>query len=135
MGCVTTNNHAAKLLIVEDDESARTALGDILDCEGYPVATCSNGQEALEYLRNRPLPALIILDLQMPVMNGWQFCRERRKDVLLASVPIVVVTAFQSPGDLDVNAVMKKPIDVDQLLDMVHEYCDSGEGNANLPSV
>jgi len=127
------NNHEAKLLIIEDDDSARTALGDILDYEGYPVAMCSNGKEALDYLRNRPLPALIILDLQMPVMNGWQFCRERRK-YGLASVPIVVITAFQSPGDLDVDAVIKKPIDIEHLLDMVHQYCDCN-GEPDLGSI
>ena len=118
-----TSSETAKLLIVEDDDGARVALGDIFDYEGYPVALCSNGREALEYLRNRPLPALIILDLQMPVMNGWQFCDERRKDAALASVPIVVITAFQSPGNLDVDAVMHKPIDIEQLLSTVRHYC------------
>ena len=123
MACEQTSNEAAKLLIIEDDEAARTALGDIFDYEGYPVALCSNGREALDYLHHQPLPALIILDLQMPVMNGWQFCRERRKDAALASVPVIVITAFQSPGDLEVDEVMKKPIDLDHLLDTVRHYC------------
>ena len=118
-----TSSETAKLLIVEDDVGARVALGDIFDYEGYPVALCSNGKEALDYLRSRPLPALIILDLQMPVMNGWQFCDERRKDAAFASVPIVVITAFQSPGNLDVDAVMHKPIDIEQLLSTVRHYC------------
>jgi CheY-like chemotaxis protein len=123
MICEQTSNETAKLLIVEDDDGARAALGDILDYEGYPVALCSNGREALDYLRSRPLPALIILDLQMPVMNGWQFCHERKKDAALASVPIVVITAFQSPGTLDVDAVMHKPIDIERLLSTVRHYC------------
>ncbi len=123
MTCEQTSIETAKLLIVEDDDGARVALGDIFDYEGYPVALCSNGQEALDYLRSRPLPALIILDLQMPVMNGWQFCRERRKDAAIASVPVVVITAFQFPGNLDVDAVMHKPIDIERLLSTVRHYC------------
>lgn len=117
------NNEIAKLLIVEDDDGARTALGDIFDCEGFPVATCANGREALDYLHSRPLPLVIILDLQMPVMNGWQFCRERKKDANLAAVPVVAITAFQSPGELDVDAVMQKPIDIERLMDLVRDYC------------
>ena len=85
-----------KLLVVEDDEGARAALGDILDLEGYDVALSANGAEALEYLHNEPLPDLIILDLQMPVMNGWQFRREQNKDAEFAAVPVIVITAFQS---------------------------------------
>jgi CheY-like chemotaxis protein len=133
MACEGSDN--AKLLIVEDDDNARMALGDILDYEGYPVAMCCNGKEALDYLHSRPLPALIILDLQMPVMNGWQFCHECRRDVELASVPVVVITAFQSPGDLEVDAVIKKPIDIEHLLDMVHHYCDAESGGSYLGSV
>ena len=122
MACTETNG-IAKLLIVEDDEGARTALGDIFDYEGYAVATCSNGAEALDYLRSRPLPLLIILDLQMPVMNGWQFRDECKKDAALAMVPIVVITAFQSPRNLDVEAIMQKPIDLARLMDLVRCYC------------
>jgi CheY-like chemotaxis protein len=123
MACEQTSNETAKLLIIEDDEAARTALGDIFDYEGYPVALCSNGQEALEYLHHQPLPALIILDLQMPVMNGWQFCHERSKDAALASVPVVVITAFQSPANLDVDEVMRKPVDLERLMNTVRHYC------------
>jgi len=123
MACQLNGDGTAKLLLVEDDAAARAALGDILSYEGYPTASCANGEEALEYLRSQPLPLLIILDLQMPVMNGWQFCRERQKDAALASVPVVVITALQSPSDLDVDEVMKKPVDLEHLLDTVRHYC------------
>jgi CheY-like chemotaxis protein len=66
---------------------------------------------------------LIILDLQMPVMNGWQFRDECKRDAELATVPIVVITAFQSPGNLEVDAVMQKPIDLARLLDLVRYHC------------
>jgi len=116
-------DRVARLLLIEDDVGARAALGDILSYEGYPTALCANGLEALDYLHTQPLPSLIILGLQMPVMNGWQFCHECKKDIVLASVPVVVITAFQSPGDLEVDEVMKKPIDLDHLLDTVRHYC------------
>jgi CheY-like chemotaxis protein len=122
MACAETAE-SAKLLIVEDDEGSRAALGDIFDYEGFPVAMCANGKEALDYLHSEPAPSLIILDLQMPVMNGWQFCRERSKEASLASIPVVVITAFQSPGDLDVDAIVNKPIDIERLLSLVRYYC------------
>jgi CheY-like chemotaxis protein len=114
-------NDSAKLLVVEDDEGARAALGDILDLEGYDVALSANGQEALEYLRNEPLPDLIILDLQMPVMNGWQFRREQTRDARFALVPVIVVTAFQSAGDIDVAEIVHKPIDIQRLLAIIRQ--------------
>ena len=120
---------SAKLLVVEDDEGARAALGDILDLEGYEVALSANGREALEYLRNEPLPDLIILDLQMPVMNGWQFRREQSRVARFAPVPVIVITAFQSAGDIGVTEIVHKPIDIQrlarvirQLLMTVHSY-------------
>ena len=130
MSCAETNG-IAKLLIVEDDECSRAALGDIFDFEGYPVALCSNGAEALDYLRSRPLPLLIILDLQMPVMNGWQFHDECKKDAHLAVLPMVVISAFPSPGNLEVDAVVQKPIDIERLLDLVRCYCRLSDISAN----
>jgi CheY-like chemotaxis protein len=114
-------NDSAKLLVVEDDEGARAALGDILDLEGYDVALSANGQEALEYLRSEPLPDLIILDLQMPVMNGWQFRREQTRDARFAMVPVIVITAFQSAGDIDVTEIVHKPIDIQRLLAIIRQ--------------
>jgi CheY-like chemotaxis protein len=114
-------NDSAKLLVVEDDEGARAALGDILDLEGYQVALSANGREALEYLRNEPLPDLIILDLQMPVMNGWQFRREQTRDARFAMVPVIVITAFQSAGDIDVTEIVHKPIDIQRLLAVIRQ--------------
>ena len=111
----------AKLLIVEDDDAARDALGDIFHLEGYQVALSANGKDALEYLRSEPLPDLIILDLQMPVMNGWQFRREQSRDARFATVPVVVITAFQSPGDLDGAEIVHKPIDIELLLALVRK--------------
>jgi CheY-like chemotaxis protein len=114
-------NENPKLLVVEDDEGARAALGDILDLEGYNVALSANGAEALDYLHNEPLPDLIILDLQMPVMNGWQFRREQIKIAEFAAVPVIVITAFQSAGDIDVREIVHKPIDIERLLALIRQ--------------
>ncbi len=110
-----------KLLVVEDDESARSALGDILDLEGYEVTLTANGKEALDCLRKQPLPDLIILDLQMPVMNGWQFRREQSRVARFAAVPVIVITAFQSAGDVGAAQVVHKPIDIQRLLTLVRQ--------------
>ena len=114
-------DHTPRLLVVEDDENARTALGDILDLEGFEVILSANGQEALDCLSSRPLPDLIILDLQMPVMNGWQFRREQSKNPRYARVPVIVVTAFPSVGNIEVSAVVHKPVDIQRLLTVVQE--------------
>jgi CheY-like chemotaxis protein len=111
----------ARLLIVEDDDSARAALGDIFDYEGFQVTLSANGKEALEHLHSEPLPDVIILDLQMPVMNGWQFRLEQNKVARFAAVPVVVITAFQSPGAIDVVEVVQKPLDIERLLAVVRK--------------
>jgi CheY-like chemotaxis protein len=111
--------HHAQLMIVDDDVDASAVLADLLDVEGYDVTCCSNGKDALDHLRTCPLPGLIILDLQMPVMNGWQFRREQRADRLLSDIPVVVVSGFSDSAEIQANAVMRKPVDVDRLLAVI----------------
>src|SRR4051794_28574938 len=81
------------ILVVDDDPDLRDTLGQILEDEGYSVAAASNGREALAYLRERPAPSLILLDLMMPVMDGWQFRSEQRLDSVLAKIPVLVISA------------------------------------------
>lgn len=119
----TTHFSAASVLIVDDDVRSLNALAEILDFEGYSVACSENGKQALEYLHNYPLPSLIIMDLCMPVMDGWQFRTEQKKDASIARVPVVVVTAFSDPVDIDAEAIIPKPIDLERLLSVVHHYC------------
>ncbi|MGO9454936.1 MAG: response regulator [Candidatus Binataceae bacterium] len=111
------------ILVVEDDEDAREALVAILEMKGYRAVPAGNGKEALDYLHRAPTPDLIILDLWMPVMDGWQFRKEQVKDPRLAEVPVVVVTALSDRTDVDANEVIIKPIDVDRLLTTVSHYC------------
>jgi len=91
--------------------------------KGYRAVPAGNGQEALDYLRRAPVPDLIILDLWMPVMDGWQFRSEQVKDPRLKNVPVIVVTALSDRADVDANEVIIKPVDVNRLLTTVSQYC------------
>ena len=115
------------ILIVEDDVDQREALAEFLTLEGYPVAGASNGREALGYLQQYPPPCLILLDLMMPVMNGWEFRNQQRQDPALAEIPVAVVTGVRDGAEqmASLNAVgfFQKPVDVSALLETVTHYC------------
>ena len=109
---------SGKLVVVDDDAGSLAALADILSLEGYLVHTLSNGQEALDHLRTAPdPPILIILDLFMPVMDGWQFLAEMKADPRLSPlrIPVIVVTALNAKVE-EADAVIRKPIDLERLL-------------------
>jgi CheY-like chemotaxis protein len=114
-----------RVLIVEDDDSAREALSDCLEMEGFTVAAARNGREALDYLHQSPPPKVILLDLYMPVMTGWEFREAQKKDAAIANIPVVVVTAFGSgmTKQIDANVIMHKPLDLDRLLTVIRDYC------------
>jgi CheY-like chemotaxis protein len=112
-----------RILVVEDDADAREALIALLQMKGYRAVPAGNGKEALDYLGQAPLPDLIILDLWMPVMDGWQFRSEQIKDSRLKDIPVIVVTALSDQADVDANEVIIKPVDVDRLLSTVSHYC------------
>ena len=111
------------ILVVEDDEDAREAMVALLKMKGYHAVPASNGREALDYLDQAPAPDLIILDLWMPVMDGWQFRSEQIRNPRLAHIPVIVVTALSDRADVDANEVIIKPVDVDRLLTSVDHYC------------
>lgn len=111
-----------KILIVDDEQAVVEALSDILTEEGYTVASACNGREALKYLRSNQLPRLIILDLFMPEMDGWEFRREQLKDEKLCDVPAIVVTGAAAYAGIDVNVIIHKPLDVPRFLSVVSRY-------------
>jgi len=113
------------VLLLEDDDEARTLLGDLLESEGYKVVSFSNGAEALKYLEHAELPCLVVLDLRMPVMDGAQFHAIMLKDPRLSKVPAIVVTAFDpsAAANLAVKRVLKKPVNVESLLRVIRQYC------------
>ena len=111
------------ILVVEDDEDAREAMVALLQMKGYRAVSAANGRAALDYLDQAPAPDLIILDLWMPVMDGWQFRSEQTRNPRLAHIPVIVVTALSDRADVDANEVIIKPVDVDRLLSKVDQYC------------
>jgi CheY-like chemotaxis protein len=112
---------AKRILIIEDDVHARDALKAILEHKGYNVACAADGQEALDWLRASAPPSLILLDLMMQGMDGWQFRKEQQRDPTLASIPVVVVS---SADDLPEGAVayISKPVHVEHLLDTIRRH-------------
>ena len=115
------------ILVVEDDTDIREMLMLMLETEGYSVVGAAEGIEGLAVLSRISAPCLILLDLMMPVMNGWQFLRAVRKDDILAVIPVVVVSAFSGQAqDEQVEAILRKPIDVDALMEFVKKYCGPG---------
>jgi two-component system response regulator MprA len=115
------------IAVVEDDTSIREFLIDVLEDAGYFVVGFADGTTALSEIRKSDRrPNLILLDLMMPRMNGWEFRRVQQEDSLLASVPVVLLTArtdvtYQGQ-QLCANDYLRKPIDIDQLLDIAQRY-------------
>ena len=118
----------AKILVVEDDTDIRSSIMELLQTEGYGVVGANDGQEALEQLQAHPDTALIMLDLAMPIMNGWQFRQLQLEDPKIAHIPILVLTAQPKlviiGGGVQLKAcgILHKPTDVDRLLALV-EWC------------
>jgi DNA-binding response OmpR family regulator len=110
------------LLVVDDDVDIVQTLGLCLRAEGYRVVLARNGREALDQLQSE-LPAAILLDLMMPVMDGWQFAQELRK--LGHRTPLLVLSADQAverhAGALEAAAHLAKPFDLDELLGKVRQ--------------
>jgi CheY-like chemotaxis protein len=120
------------VLVVEDERGIREALREVLELEGYRVKTAANGKEGLEVLRDVHGTCLVLLDLMMPVMNGFEFAKAMRANDVLAPIPIVVVTAFgDAAGFVGAHAVLRKPVDLDMLLTLVQKYCAPAPSTPN----
>lgn len=114
------------MLVVEDDADIRDMIRQILELEGYPVQTAADGLDALAQIR-RELPGLILLDLMMPAMNGWEFRAAQLEDPRLAAIPVVVLsgdgTVAAKAGSLKAAGFLKKPVELSQLLETVGRFC------------
>ncbi|WP_395806374.1 response regulator [Archangium minus] len=110
------------MLVVDDDPDILEALSEILEAEGFEIRRARNGKEALERLEPDP-PQLILLDLMMPVMDGWEFAQRMRQKSSVARIPIIVLSADRNVGSkaTDIGAVghLAKPFELNDLLDMV----------------
>ncbi len=116
---------AKTILVVEDDDATRESLGLILGARGYGVLGAANGEEALGLLRSGPHPDLILLDLMMPVMDGWQFRREQAADAALAAIPVIVLSAdgnvTQKAEAIRAAGYLQKPVEVESLLEAIRK--------------
>jgi CheY-like chemotaxis protein len=112
------------ILVVEDDDAVRDTVVDVLEDAGRAVRVARDGREALDVLRKGAPPCLVLLDLMMPGMNGWDFARIAAQDPELAVIPICVVTAAppSRPAPAQAVAVLRKPIDLRQLLEVVRRH-------------
>ncbi len=113
------------VFVVEDDVDTRDMMGRFLELEGFAVEVAANGKQALERLNAGMHPCVILLDLMMPVMDGWQFRSQQVQDAALASIPVIVVSAAgkERIADIEANAYLSKPVDLEQLLAQVTQYC------------
>jgi CheY-like chemotaxis protein len=108
--------------VVDDDAAIREAVRDLLEDDGYEVATAGNGVEALEYLHEEPPPAAVLVDMMMPVMDGWQLLQQLKAEPRLAQIPVIAMSAGGN-RTLATAPVCKdylaKPLRVSSLLEAV----------------
>lgn len=115
------------VLVVDDDDAVREALEAVLEDAGYTVRSAANGRDALQLLRATDWPpAVILLDLMMPVMSGWEFRAEQQRDPALAPIPVVVLSADRDvkakAATVDAGDYLLKPVDIDLLVATVAVY-------------
>jgi len=116
----------AYILIVEDEPETRLLYQVALTFEGYEVASATDGVEALVLMEQR-LPDLVVLDLGLPRLDGWSVQQEIAASAVTRQIPIVIVTGLEvDPDELDVACVLRKPVTMDQLVDIVRRCLSSG---------
>jgi CheY-like chemotaxis protein len=125
-----------QVLVVEDDELEREALADLLTSTDRFVVTASNGLEALVKLKADPGIRLIILDMAMPVMDGWRFLAEKMKDPFLAPIKVIVLSAYEFPAprlfSSLIEAFLKKPVALKDLILFIDRICTADPSRDGL---
>lgn len=114
---------AKRIFVIEDDLHIRESLKEILEIEGYDVISATNGQDALDQLRSGQIADLILLDLMMPIKDGFEFKKEQDQDPVLSKIPVIVMSAnsnFAHKKELQTaREHLKKPIELDTLLNSI----------------
>ncbi len=127
--------NSSDVLVVDDDTDIRESITYLLEYEGYKVRTAANGVEGFCQL-GMARPSLILLDLMMPVMDGWQFKTKLDGEPDLTGIPIVVVSADGNIAEkslsIGVEEFLTKPIDIENLLRLVKKYCGATPSQATL---
>jgi CheY-like chemotaxis protein len=121
------NDPARDVLVVDDDLYLTEIIADVLEAEGHTARKANNGLEALELIRERK-PQIILLDLMMPIMNGWELASTLHTHPDWSDIPVVVITAaYHADRKQQVDgarAVITKPFDIDQLVQVVEAYAN-----------
>ncbi|MCE9673383.1 response regulator [Myxococcus stipitatus] len=119
-----------RVLVVDDDPDILLAFTDILELEGHEVMTARGASAALALLKQEPRPAVILLDLVMPGMDGWALRDQLLTSAELASIPVVVVSAqgvsAREASSRQLAGVLRKPVDLEQLLATVARHAPTG---------
>lgn len=124
------DGNRSSILVVDDDEDVRECLCDLLMHEGYGVASVADGGAALEHLATKPAPDVVLLDLRMPKMDGYEFLERRASDEALSMVPVVVISGTTGahripfPGTFWLTAVLTKPLQPTLLFDVLRTIAD-----------
>jgi CheY-like chemotaxis protein len=119
----------ASVFVVDDDIDIRTSLCEILEFQGYQVTGLANGQEALDRLREGTRPCVILLDLMMPVLNGWEFRAAQAHDEALADIPVVIISGAGRAAEaatLGAAGFLRKPLELSDILAAVETHCTHG---------
>ena len=121
-----------RILLVDDDAPSVEALRDILESEGHAVTTADNGLDAMKVLRGPGDYCVILLDIMMPVMNGYEFRVEQLKDPRLRSIPVIILTADaqgrERSAEFSAKHIFQKPLSPLDLLRAISEYCQPSPG-------
>ena len=116
------NTPDSKILIIDDNQDVLSVLSLLLEMQGFSVSTAQDGLEGLDRMKTDDHISLVLLDLCMPVMDGWEFLRRKTNDPRIAEIPVIVISAV-SPDSLDgVEAVLRKPVDVEALINVVRRH-------------
>ncbi len=122
-----TGSHGHTVLLVEDNLDSRDALQALLTAHGYDVVCALDGAEALELAHREPRPCVIVLDLRLPRVDGYEFRRVQRADPTIADIPVVAVSSIDDLArharTLEASDYVRKPLDVARLVTTVAEHC------------
>jgi CheY-like chemotaxis protein len=122
------------ILLVEDDFVLRSSLSELLNAEGFRVDCCADGREAYRRLHMQPRPDLILLDIMLPYLDGFELRALQKKTPPIANIPVVVISAYdldpQSVDELGLLPPFRKPLEIDKLLAHMHERIATTRGSA-----
>jgi two-component system, chemotaxis family, chemotaxis protein CheY len=119
---IQTNSCKSEILVVDDNPDVLRATSDLLKMHGIPALTARNGWDALNRVKNNGNISLVLLDLWMPLMDGWEFLRRQKNDPAIADIPVVVLSGIPVASLDGADTVLKKPVDPGRLIATVRHY-------------